>query len=69
MNKIREILFLLKLKRVGEKAVYNKYLDLLDSIPNVDELIDYFKNETSFTAEDIEAAQKESNEDYKRRLI
>ena len=64
MNKIREILFLLKLKRVGEKAVYNKYLDLLDSIPNVDELIDYFKNETSFTAEDIEAAQKESNEDF-----
>ena len=62
-DKIKEILLLKNLKRVGKSAIYGKYWDLLNNAKDVDDLIlKIGQKESKFSKEDLLKAKNDAEE-------
>ena len=64
MNKLKELLFLKSLKRVGKATIYKKYWDILNSTDEYYDLVSEVEINSNFSKEDITKAMDNAEHLY-----
>lgn len=66
MNKLKEILLLKSIHRVGKASIYNKYFEILCQSDNMDSLIEFLLSQGFFTEDVLKAAQENAEKIYEK---